>query len=272
MELETEYKEKRDAILERLKPLLEENEKMGPFCTDPNAVISLHIAPENYHHLNHRQYPIPHALIPHLQQTIDKWEREHKITRAPPMCRFNSPLLVAPKHDKDGKISGLRICIDARNINDYLMELDNFELPRIGDILQNFNGCMIFGELDLSEAYFQFPLHPDTQPYTAFTFKGQQYMFVSCPYGLKPIPQFFQRYMATLLHDFDFVFPYIDNLPIASRSWEEHERHCRMIIERLNSVGLRIKPASINIGNAEIRILGHLISNMVSTSTPRRRK
>jgi hypothetical protein len=33
-----------------------------------------------------------------------------------------------------------------------------------------------------------------------------------------------------------------------------------MIIDRLNSVGLRIKPASINIGNSEIRILGHLIN------------
>ncbi len=169
-EREAEYRVKRDEILTRIKPLLDENEKMGPFCTDPASIISLHIAPENHHKLNHRQYPIPHALMPHLKQTIDKWLREKKITPAPPKCRFNSPLLVAPKHDKDGKVTGLRICIDARNINQYLLDVDKFELPRINDVLQNFSGCSIFGEFDLSEAYFQFRLSVETQPYTAFTY------------------------------------------------------------------------------------------------------
>ena len=72
--------------------------------------------------------------------------------------------------------------------------------------------------------------------------------------------QYFNDIWQIYFHDMPFVYPYIDNLPIGSKSWEEHEQHCNMIIERLNSVGLRIKPSSINIGNYEIRILGHLIN------------
>ena len=57
-----------------------------------------------------------------------------------------------------------------------------------------------------------------------------------------------------------FVFPYIDNIAFASSSWEEHLLHARMIVERLNSVGLRIKPASYNVGNTRLKLLGHVLS------------
>ena len=57
-----------------------------------------------------------------------------------------------------------------------------------------------------------------------------------------------------------FVFPYIDNIAFASSSSEEHLLHARMIVERLNSVGLRIKPASYNVGNTRLKLLGHILS------------
>ena len=271
-ELEAEYKVERDKILEYLKDILAINEKMGPFCTDPKAVVTLHVAPQNHSKIYQRQYQVPWVLKEHLRNMIKKWVSETKVKLAPENCEFNLPLLVAAKYDKDGKVCGLRICIDARILNQYLLENDRFEIPRIGDVLQRFAGCKIFGEFDLSEAYFQFPLHPDSQKYTAFTVDNQQYMFVSCPYGLKHLPSFFQRYMVNLFKDMPFVNPYIDNLPIASKTWEEHKQHCYMIIERLNSVGLRIKPASINIGNSEIRILGHLINAQGINMDPAKKK
>ena len=33
-----------------------------------------------------------------------------------------------------------------------------------------------------------------------------------------------------------------------------------VIIERLNSVNLRIKPSSVNLGNYQIKLLGHVIT------------
>ena len=73
-QLEQEYKIHRDEILLKLKPLLDENEKKGPFCTHPDAVIKFHILPENYHKINKRQYPIPFVLHEHLALALLKWE------------------------------------------------------------------------------------------------------------------------------------------------------------------------------------------------------
>ena len=245
-----------------LKEILIINEKQlgGPHCTHPNAIITLNVDPKDYDKLNTRQYPIPSTLESFLDIMIKKWEGEKKLGKAATNCQFNSPLLVAPKFDKDGKVCGLRICLDARELNKVLLENDRFEIPRIPDVLQRFSGCSIFGEFDLSEAYFQFPIAPESQKYTAFTHRGQQYVFISCPYGIKHIPSLFQRFMVELFHDLPFVFPYIDNLPFASHTWDEHYQHAYAIIDRLNSVNLRIKPSSINLGNSEIRILGHLIN------------
>jgi hypothetical protein len=259
-------------IISRVEPILQVNEKLGPWCTHPDAVVHLNVDKKDWDKLNTRQYPIPNTLHPFLEVMLKKWYDEDKIGKAPSNCPFNSPLLIAPKYDKNGKVCGLRICIDARELNKYLLENDRFEIPKIPDVIQRFKGCKIFGEFDLSEAYFQFPLHPDSQKYTAFTFQGMQYVFKSCPYGLKQLPSYFQRFMMNLFHDMMFIDPYIDNLPFASRTWEEHYQHAYMIIERLNSVGLRIKPSSINLGNSEIRILGHLINEHGVNLDPEKKK
>ena len=157
-------------------------------------------------------------------------------------------------------MTGVRVCLDVRKLNKYLLEDDRFQIPHIPDMLATLAGGTIFGEFDLSEAYFQFQLSESSRQYTAFTWKKQQYMFVSCPYGIKHIPSLFQRFIAHLFRDMPFVFTYIDNICFSSRSWKEHMEHAAAIIERLNSVNLRIKPSSVNLGNYQIKLLGHLIT------------
>ena len=43
-----------------------------------------------------------------------------------------------------------------------------------------------------------------------------------------------------------------------------------MIIERLNSVNLRLKAGAINIGHSQLRVLGHLISESGVGIDPRK--
>jgi len=206
-------------------------------------------------------YKLAASLHASIDEIIERWFTNGRIKHAPKGCRYNSPLLAVPKKDENGKMLGVRVCIDVRLLNDHLVENDRFMIPRIPDLLAAFGGRKLFGEFDLSEAFTQFRLSDESQQYTAFMWAGQQYMFVGCPYGIKHIPSLFQRYIANLFNDMPFVFPYIDNIAFASDSWEEHETHALAIVERLNSVHLRIKPTSVNIGNAEIKLLGHLIND-----------
>ena len=127
-------------------------------------------------------------------------------------------------------------------------------------MLAQLAGKKIFGEIDIGDAYMQFKLDEASREYTAFTYDGQQYMFSGVPFGIKHIPSLFQSYMSQLFRDMPFVVVYIDNICFASNTWEEHSNHLRAIIDRLNSVNMRVKPQSVNVGNYQIKLLGHVVT------------
>ena len=250
----------RARLYRRLEKLHAQTELKGNFCTDPDSVVTLTVLPENRNKVFRKQYPVAQALVDRIDEVIMRWYKEGKIKHAPTGCAYNSPLLAVPKKDDQGRMTGVRVCVDVRLLNQYLVEDDKFPLPHIPDMLAAFSGGKLFGEYDLSEAYFQFKLSEESQAYTAFTWNKQQYVFVGCPFGIKHIPSLFQRYICNLFRDMPFVFPYIDNLGFASSSWEEHYEHAARIMERLNSVNLRVKPSSINLGNTHMKLLGHVLS------------
>jgi transposase InsO family protein len=255
-----EHDEKKKRLLNKLMPMLVINERFIDFCTHPDAVVTLTVKPEDEPKLFKKQYPMAESLKPAVKEILMRWLSTGKIKKLTQLCRFNSPLLAVPKKDEHGKMTGVRLCIDIRTLNQHLQEDDKFQLPHIPEVLAQFAGGSLFGEVDLSEAYFQFKVKEESQKYTAFTWDSCQYVFVGCPFGIKHIPSLYQRFITNLFSDMPFVFPYIDNLGFASKDWEEHYEHARMIIERLNSVGMRIKPSSYNFGNTSIKLLGHVIT------------
>jgi RNase H-like domain found in reverse transcriptase/Integrase core domain/Reverse transcriptase (RNA-dependent DNA polymerase)/Integrase zinc binding domain/Chromo (CHRromatin Organisation MOdifier) domain/Retrotransposon gag protein/Aspartyl protease len=258
--IKSEYAINRQILLDRLKPLLEINSTLSGFCNVPEAMVKLEVDPTKEHKLYRRQYPLPHSIIAATTEVIDRWHADRSICLAPPACRFNNPITPVPKKDDEGKLTSVRPCLDVRALNKALIINDRFPIPRIDDALESLGGNAIFSELDLKEAYLQFPLHPDSRPYTAFTWNGQQYMFVGCPFGLTLLTSYFQRVMSYIFRDLPFCFPYIDNIIFGSKDWESHYQHAALIIHRLNQVNLKLKPKFDNVGHSQLRCLGHIIS------------
>lgn len=254
-----QYAEKRAWLGKELAELLEVNSKIKGFCNLKESVVYLHVDQAKRDKLFRRPYPIPHSLNDSVRAVIQRWLEEGRIKLAPPNCPYNNPLVVAAKKDENGKMTGIRVCLDVRLLNLALLLTDSFPLPRIEETLKTFGGCLIFGEFDLSEAYLQFLLHPDCQPYTAFTFEGKQYMFVGCPFGIKSLPGYYQRIMSIIMSELPFTKPYIDNLPFGSKNWNEHLIQAKAILERLNKFNLKVKP-KLNVGHSSMKILGHHIS------------
>ena len=258
-DIEPQHTAHREKLLKSILPNLEKNFASPMFCSHPDSIVHLSVKPEHHSKVYRRQYKMAESLIAPTRVILKRWFEEGKIVKAPIGCKFNTPLLVVPKHDKDGNVVGIRVCADVRQLNKYLEEDDKFEIPRIPDVLASFKGAKLFGEFDLREAYNQLLIDEKSRPYTAFSFDGEQYMFQGCPYGIKHIGSHFQRFISHVFQDMPYVYPYIDNIVFASKTWEEHELHAKAVIDRLTSVSLTIKPTSVNLGNSEIRILGHLI-------------
>jgi hypothetical protein len=264
-DLEQAYSVERNNILQlpSIAAALKANEAITSLCTLPSAELKLTLDPAKATPklLYARQYPLSQRAIEAARPVVARWLETGKIVRSPPGCPWNNPLLVVPKKDDNGQLTGFRVCLDVRKLNTALVDNDHFQIPLIRNVLDSLQGCTIFGEFDLAEAYLQFPLHPESQQYTAFTWGTEQYMFVVCPFGLHPMPSFFQRNMWYVFSDLPFVFAYFDNIPYGSTSWKEHAAQTLAIIERLNHYSLRIKPSSVKIGQAQLNCLGHLLTD-----------
>ena len=231
---EKEFSLHRERLLSNpdLRRLLEINLAIDPkaFCNIPEAQLRLEIDEAKMHRLWKPQYKLslkssgktPEAVYVLVDEIVGRWFDNGRIELAAPGCRFNNSLTVAAKKDELGQFAGIRVCLDPRDLNGSLTVGDNFQIPNIRKMIYDIGRKKHFAEFDLQEAYLQFPLHPDSRPFTAFTWRGIQYQFVGCPFGISVLPSHFQRIMAGIFCDFPFAPVYLDNIPVASDNWDQH--------------------------------------------------
>ena len=106
-------------------------------------------------------------------------------------------------------------------------------MPNIQDLFDRLQGKTIFSSLDFHQAFYQVPIHPEDCEKTTIVLPFGAFMFQSLPMGIANSPATFQAVMNNVFEGLDFVLTYIDDLVIASTSPEEHEKHLRIVLERL---------------------------------------
>lgn len=174
-----------------------------------------------------RNYPVPLSKRPKVRDKIQKLKDENIIEDS--IGDFCSPLRIVEKSD-----GNIRVCLDGRFINE-VIHSETDAPPEISDILQKFEGKKFFTITDLTLGYLQIPLTKESRKYTAFVFDGKAYQFKRIPFGLKTVSNGFIRAINSIIgSEFaDFVTIYVDDIVIASETFEEHIEHLDRLFMRL---------------------------------------
>ena len=169
---------------------------------------------------------------------------------------WSSPIVLVPKRDRS-----LRFCVDYRRLNS-ITKKDVYPLPRIEDILVTLGKAKYFSTLDLASGYWQIKLDPASAQKTVFTSHCGLHEFTRMPFGLCNAPATFQRLMQTVLAglEWESCFVYIDDILVASTTFDEHLVHLRQVLERLRRANLRLKPSKCSFLRDEVLYLGYVIS------------
>ncbi len=205
------------------------------------------------------QRPISAAKADVLRQQLHELESTGAIEPAPESTPWRSMAVLLKK--KDGSA---RLAIDYRSLN-AITTKDAYNIPTISSILDRLAGARFFTSLDMASGFHQILVHPDDRQKTAFSVPaaagGGLYVWRVLPEGVTNGPSSFQRAMDLVLAGLHgFALPYLDDVLIFSRTFDEHIQHLRAVFGRLLRAGMVVKAAKTRLAREQLLYLGHIIS------------
>ena len=153
-----------------------------------------------------------------------------------------------------------RLVVDWRQLNELTVK-DKYPLPSLVDNLERLGSAKYFTTLDLLMGFHQMELSPEAAEKTAFSTPFGQYQYLRMPMGLSNSPAQFMRLVDLTLAGLPpgIAIAYLDDIIIASDSWEQHMKDIRLVMERLVAAGFTCRCDKVHVGHTELAYLGYLV-------------
>ena len=236
-----------------------------PIETDPDAPL---IASKSY------TIPLKHQEF--VKQELTKLLQAGLITHS--ISPYASPCLMVLKKSSDptAELSDQKqLVIDYHALNNQAPQVQTTQAKSKGPIalVHTLNIEQMWSKLrttkflspcDIQSGFHHLRLKPEHCYKSAFVVDNYgKFEWLRTPFGLSQAPARFNNLMLKIFFKYmeDFVLFYVDDLLIYSEMAEEHLKHLKMVFQKFQESGLKLKLSKCAFFKSQIKYLGHLISS-----------
>ena len=135
---------------------------------------------------------------------------------------------------------------------------DVYPLPNIEECLDTLAGNIWFSKLDANSAYWQIRVDKEDQGKTAFITRYGLYEFERMGFGLCNAPATFSRAMNFILRGltWEVALAFLDDVLVLGKNFEEHSHNLRLVLDRFQLYGLKLKPRKCALFQTNVEFLG----------------
>ena len=113
----------------------------------------------------------------------------------------------------------------------------------------------------MSQAYQQLTLDEDSKNLLVVNTPRGLFRYTRLPYGVSTAPAIFQSVMDQILQGLP-VACYLDDMLIATKTEEEHDKLLDQTLQRLEKAGIRLRQEKCKFYAKELQYLGHCINSL----------
>jgi hypothetical protein len=141
----------------------------------------------------------PRSVAPHI--TVKVYELLKKLLETGLIKHSDSPwtspiVIILKKNGVD-----IRMCINYRILNGFI-QLSNYPLPLIDDLLIGFEGAMLFMSLDMASGFWAIRMTKQAKVISAFVCPFGHFQWERMPFGVKNAPLIYQHMINNCLWGF----------------------------------------------------------------------
>jgi len=173
------------------------------------------------------------ALSAKIRTKLKEMEADGHITKVTEPTNWVSSMVTVVRNGK------LRICSDPKDLNKATRR-EHYPIPTVEEVVASMPGAKVFSKIDAKSGFLQIKLDYESSLLTTFNSPIGRYRWLRLPFGIKSAPEIYQRIMNEMLEDIDSARAIMDDILIAGKTPQEHDRIMRIVVERATEWNLKL--------------------------------
>ena len=211
-----------------------------------------------------KSYPVSDQLSQKIDDEINSMLSKGILRKA----AFEHSMFLSPIFVRTKKSGALRLILNLKEFNEHI-PFKHFKMEMFENVIKLITPGMWMCSLDIKDAYYSIPIHPDHQKYFSFEWHGQLYSYTVMPNGWGNAPYVFTKLMKPVfqhLREQGYLNSYfIDDSLLMDESYRACEQNCNATEELLIRLGFVLNEKSIKTPTQNILHLGNIIDTVSMT-------